>query len=31
MLATEQDLLNQIDEYKTFVQPRIAGHGPTLQ
>ena len=30
MLATELDRLELIDEYKFLVQPRIAGHGPTL-
>jgi dihydrofolate reductase len=30
MLATELDRLDLIDEYKLLVQPRIAGHGPTL-
>jgi dihydrofolate reductase len=29
-LATELDRLGLIDEYKILVQPRIAGHGPTL-
>ncbi|WP_110517923.1 dihydrofolate reductase family protein [Herpetosiphon llansteffanensis] len=29
-LATELDRLDLIDEYKFLVQPRIAGHGPTL-
>ena len=29
-LATELDRLDLIDEYKLLVQPRIAGHGPTL-
>ena len=29
-LATELDRLDLIDEYKILVQPRIAGHGPTL-
>ena len=29
-LATALDALNLIDEYKFLVQPRIAGHGPTL-
>lgn len=29
-LATELDRLDLIDEYKLFVHPRIAGHGPTL-
>jgi dihydrofolate reductase len=29
-LATELDRLELIDEYKFLVQPRIAGHGPTL-
>ncbi len=30
MLAAELDRLDLIDEYKFLVQPRIAGHGPTL-
>jgi dihydrofolate reductase len=30
MLATELDRLDLIDEYKFLVQPRLAGHGPTL-
>lgn len=30
MLATELDRLDLIDEYKLFVHPRIAGHGPTF-
>ncbi len=29
-LATALDRLGLIDEYKLLVQPRIAGHGPTL-
>ncbi|ASW54919.1 dihydrofolate reductase family protein [Plantactinospora sp. KBS50] len=29
-LATELDRLDLIDEYKLLLQPRIAGHGPTL-
>ena len=29
-LAAELDRLDLIDEYKLLVQPRIAGHGPTL-
>lgn len=29
-LATELDRLDLIDEYKFLVNPRIAGHGPTL-
>jgi riboflavin biosynthesis pyrimidine reductase len=29
-LATELDRLDLIDEYRLMVQPRIAGHGPTL-
>ncbi|MCA9090960.1 MAG: dihydrofolate reductase family protein [Planctomycetaceae bacterium] len=29
-LATELDRLDLIDEYRILVQPRIAGHGPTL-
>jgi dihydrofolate reductase len=29
-LATELDRLDLIDEYQFLVQPRIAGHGPTL-
>jgi dihydrofolate reductase len=29
-LATELDRLDLIDEYKLLVQPRIAGHAPTL-
>jgi dihydrofolate reductase len=29
-LATELDRLGLIDEYQLLVQPRIAGHGPTL-
>ena len=29
-LATELDRLGLIDEYKFLLQPRIAGHGPTL-
>ncbi|WP_305785474.1 dihydrofolate reductase family protein [Symbioplanes lichenis] len=29
-LATELDRLDLIDEYRLLVQPRIAGHGPTL-
>jgi dihydrofolate reductase len=29
-LATELDRLDLIDEYKLLVQPRLAGHGPTL-
>ncbi len=29
-LATELDRLDLIDEYRFLVQPRIAGHGPTL-
>jgi dihydrofolate reductase len=29
-LATELDRLDLIDEYQLLVQPRIAGHGPTL-
>ena len=29
-LANELDRLDLIDEYKLLVQPRIAGHGPTL-
>lgn len=29
-LATELDRLELIDEYQLLVQPRIAGHGPTL-
>jgi dihydrofolate reductase len=29
-LATELDRLGLIDEYKILVQPRLAGHGPTL-
>jgi dihydrofolate reductase len=29
-LATELDRLGLIDEYRFLVQPRIAGHGPTL-
>jgi dihydrofolate reductase len=29
-LATELDRLDLIDEYEFLVQPRIAGHGPTL-
>lgn len=29
-LATELDRLDLIDEYRTLVHPRIAGHGPTL-
>ncbi|MCC6644873.1 MAG: dihydrofolate reductase family protein [Polyangiaceae bacterium] len=29
-LATELDRLSLIDEYRFLVQPRIAGHGPTL-
>lgn len=29
-LATELDRLGLIDEYQFLVQPRIAGHGPTL-
>jgi dihydrofolate reductase len=29
-LAAELDRLGLIDEYKFLVQPRIAGHGPTL-
>ncbi|NNG19872.1 deaminase [Naumannella sp. ID2617S] len=29
-LATALDRLDLIDEYKLLVQPRIAGHGPTL-
>ncbi len=28
--AAELDRLDLIDEYKLLVQPRIAGHGPTL-
>ncbi|PRB15568.1 dihydrofolate reductase family protein [Microbacterium sp. MYb62] len=30
MLAAELDRLDLIDEYRFLVQPRIAGHGPTL-
>jgi|SRR6478735_10571842 len=30
LLATELDRLDLIDEYQFLVQPRIAGHGPTL-
>ena len=30
MLATELDRLDLIDEYRFLLQPRIAGHGPTL-
>lgn len=30
MLATELDRMNMIDEYKFLLQPRLAGHGPTL-
>ncbi|RIV34533.1 hypothetical protein D2L64_22565 [Micromonospora radicis] len=29
-LATPLDRLDLIDEYRLFVQPSIAGHGPTL-
>lgn len=29
-LATELDRLGLIDEYRFLIQPRIAGHGPTL-
>ncbi len=29
-LATELDRLDLIDEYRFLLQPRIAGHGPTL-
>jgi dihydrofolate reductase len=29
-LATELDRLDLVDEYRLFVHPRIAGHGPTL-
>ncbi len=29
-LATALDRLGLIDEYKFLIQPRIAGHGPTL-
>ena len=29
-LANELDRLDLIDEYKLLLQPRIAGHGPTL-
>lgn len=29
-LATELDRMELVDEYKFLIQPRIAGHGPTL-
>ena len=29
-LAAELDRLDLIDDYKLFVHPRIAGHGPSL-
>jgi hypothetical protein len=29
-LAAELDALDVIDEYRLLIQPRLAGHGPTL-